>query len=384
MVRRWRCSAGICALSAAQSLTAQSLDTKSRTFVEAATVVIGYDVFATRCTEQAAFTPSETEKAAAWHRENAVDLLRGQIRALERDTSANQALAQARASFALQFAAMKGRAACISAIAITQLPDAQIATKSPQLLLALRGNTAAPTAAPATLPTAPATRTTPAAAPAPIGGTRQSGAADDELVRRIESFGFDTRAEMGMGGFIGLKIYPVVLFRDGTALRDVAGLGFTGGLDAHRRANADNWTQWRKQGSEIQLQGDGKWKKLAFPRTYSTLPPDFHLSGRFRRSTGAGNIAMGGTSSVTVINQYLFSPDGRVVRDGAFGSTSSAGDMSVVTSGAPPDRRGRYTITGLTLHIRYDDGSEERRILVTDPADPKSAIWLDGNSYVRR
>jgi hypothetical protein len=219
---------------------------------------------------------------------------------------------------------------------------------------------------------------------APAPGATGARGTDAALTRRILSFGFDTRAEMGMGGFIGLKIYPVVLFRDGTALTNVEALGFAGGVDAHRRAHPDDWTQWRKQGAEIELQKKGKWDKLAFNRTYSTLPADFHLNGRFRRSAGTGNIAIGGDQSVTVVSTYLFAPDGRVVRDMTVGSTGSSGDISVVTRSASPDKRGRYAIDGITLRIRYDDGSEEQRILVTDPADPKSAIWLNGDSYVRR
>jgi hypothetical protein len=204
------------------------------------------------------------------------------------------------------------------------------------------------------------------------------------IAQRIDAFGFDTRTEMGMGGFIGLKIYPVVLFRDGTALTEVDGLGFAGGLDAHRRAQPLRWTRWRRTGAEIELEKKGKWDKLAFRRTYSTLPRDFRLSGRFSRASGTGNIAVGGTASVTVVSQYEFTADGRVVRDGSAGSSASERGASVVTTSSAASQRGRYSIDGIMLRIRYDDGSQEQRILVTDPADEKSVIWLDGNGYVRR
>ena len=39
---------------------------------------------------------------------------------------------------------------------------------------------------------------------------------------------------------------------------------------------------------------------------------------------------------------------------------------------------------GLSLVIDYDDGGQERRILVVDPADPGKALWLDGEGYVQR
>lgn len=57
---------------------------------------------------------------------------------------------------------------------------------------------------------------------------------------------------------------------------------------------------------------------------------------------------------------------------------------AVVTSSVAPNQRGRYRVEGLTLYITYDDGSSERRILITDPKNPKSAIWLNGVGYSRR
>ena len=108
------------------------------------------------------------------------------------------------------------------------------------------------------------------------------------------------------------------------------------------------------------------------------------LDGLFRSLSGAGNIAVGGTQSVAAWRDYRFFPDGRVQREGGAGSRSEAGHTSVVTSSKAPGRQGRYRIDGLLLAIDYDDGSSERRVVITDPNDPKSVIWLDGIGYVRR
>ncbi|MCC7054433.1 MAG: hypothetical protein IT355_14285 [Gemmatimonadaceae bacterium] len=373
----------------ATAAPAQTLDVNDRTFLVSAVAVMGYDMFAARCTAQNAFTPAEQEKVSTWQRVNEVALVRARVAELERDEALHARFEQLRAGFEKQFASYEDRAACAAAVSLVGERQAQFAANSPEMLRALRArsgatvaaggrNAGAGTESPRSTPSS----SPPAAPPRPADPAAR--AATSALVQRIESFGFDTRPEMGMGGWIGIKVYPVVLFRDGTALTDVAGLGFPGGIDAHRRADAGDWTRWRRAGGEVQLLKDGKWDKLEFQRTYGTLPRDFRLNGRFRRSAGTGNIAIGGTASVTVVSQYLFAPDGRVVRDGSTGSTASAGDISVATSGASPAQRGRYTIDGITLNIRYDDGSEERRILVTDPTDPKSVIWLDGDSYVRR
>lgn len=367
-------TAGTCATRTAQAQHA--LDMQDKAFVEAAVVVMAYDLFATRCAAQSAFTEDEARRTDVWQRQNEAPLLRRRMAVLERDEPSRVALAKSRAVFEQKFAGVQGRTACLGAVSVTQQPGAQIASSSPALVQALRDGAAA----------AGTVATAGGAAPrsAPPASSPQRAESSAALARRIDSFGFDTRPEMGMGGFIGIKVYPVVLFRDGSALTDVGGLGFAGGIDANRQAEPKRWTRWRRSGGTVQLQKDGKWDDLEFQRTYGTLPADFRLEGRFRRSSGTGNVAVGGSQSVTVVSTFLFARDGRVVRDASVGSTGSAGDVSVATSQASPSQRGRYTIDGITLRIRYDDGHEESRILVTDPTDPKSVIWLDGDSYVRR
>lgn len=369
------------------SLQAQRPDTNDRAFIEAAVAVIGFDLFAGRCTQQSAFTVSELATVAAWQRENDVELVRARIANLEQDGSTRQKFAQTRAAFEQRFAGVKDRMACQAAVELATQPDAQIAQRSPALVRTLREQRDG---------AVPGVRNTPRLAPAATPNSISQAPAPSSVVipaqtstigavaRSIDAFGFNTRSEMGAGGFIGLAVYPVVLFHDGSALTDVEGLGAPGGLAAHRVSAPAKWTRWRREGEEIQLLTGGAWKKLAFRRTYSTLPRDFSLAGRFRRVGGTGSVALGGSAAVTVVSEYLFSADGRVVRDGAVASTAETGDASVVTSRIKPNLRGRYSIDGITLRIRYDDGSEETSVLVTDPADPKSAIWLDGRSFVRR
>lgn len=91
---------------------------------------------------------------------------------------------------------------------------------------------------------------------------------------------------------------------------------------------------------------------------------------------------MGGADWVTAWREYRFTRDGRVLRGSGAGARSEIGDGSVVASTVAPSRRGRYHIDGLTLHLTYDDGSTEQRILITDPRKP-TAIWLDGVGFVQ-
>lgn len=185
---------------------------------------------------------------------------------------------------------------------------------------------------------------------------------------------------MGAGGFLTTEVVPVVLFKDGTALTRIEGLGDPAGLAENRRKYPGKWTRWRREGTSVQLESNGKWRNLGFRTTYSKLPAGFRLRGYFSRLSGTGNVAVGGASSVTVSREYAFTADGRVVRGGFASASAREGNGSVVTGSVAPNSRGHYTIEGVTLRIRYDDGSQEQRIIVTDPSDP-SVIWLDGESY---
>jgi len=59
----------------------------------------------------------------------------------------------------------------------------------------------------------------------------------------LESFGFDTKIRMDVGGFFTTAIVPVLLFRDGRALRDVSALLTPNQLATHAAANPDDRTK---------------------------------------------------------------------------------------------------------------------------------------------
>ena len=204
-----------------------------------------------------------------------------------------------------------------------------------------------------------------------------------QLVAAIDSFGFDAITTMGIGGSLFQDVRPVVLFRDGRALRDVRGLSYPGGLNAHRQTNPDAWTRWRRNGNRIELQTSSGWRALAFRVTYRTLPNQFRLNGTYRVLSGTGTLGLPGirSSSAVAWQEYKFFPDGRVVRDGGAMARADNPDVSSVTTSVAPTQSGRYQIDGLVLRMRYDDGSTENRIIITNPNESRSAIWLDGVGY---
>lgn len=350
-------------LVAAPALGAEPVNQPvSQPLLRAALVLRTFDHFASACQRSRGFDKAEERQVGAWEDAQDAQALReylddhplppGQQQELD------AALAQVKAQPLLQKANP-----CAAAVAVTKAPGSQFGRL------------------------VPADEPRVATRPAPlVAGTAQPASADtSKLLPEIDSFAFSTRAKMGMGGFIALDIYPVLLFKGGDALTNVKRLAEGGDKAALQRRHAADFTRWRRSGGELQIQEkDGGWKTLPFQTTYARLPDGLKLDGLYRSTSGTGNVAVGGTQSVAVWDDYRFSPDGQVVRGGGAGARAEAGDTSVTTGGRRGARSGRYRVEGLVLQISYADGGSERRILIADPKDTRGTVWIDGEGYVRR
>lgn len=362
-------------------------------FLQVAITVMAIDRLADRCTQGTRLSTLDAARLTSWQTDHRVPDVRAAIATRQAVDPWRSWLTQAR-SVAEDSVDKMNMNPCTALLAAIRVPSAQFATSAPAVLASLE--TAGTPSAPA--PPVPATASptvsgttgsgsgsggaaAPPGAPVPAPA---SAANTRALLDQIDSFGFDSAAAMGVGGFITTRIYPVVLFKNGDVLTDVEGLAFKGGLEAHRRAYPAKWGKWRRSGGTIEITGSKGWEKLSFPATYQALPDDFRLNGLYRHLGGTGNVAIGGTDAVSVVTDYTFFADGRMIRGGAAGAQSQAGNTSTVIASTPPNRRGRYRIDGLTLAVTYDDGRQEQMIIVTDPKDPKGAIWLDGVGLVQR
>ncbi|RCJ24986.1 hypothetical protein A6S26_17455 [Nostoc sp. ATCC 43529] len=360
----------VVSLVGVQTAYAQNTDITSKPFMRAALAVMTFDYYATKCKQDGGFSPSQAAKVEAWETANGVAQIRSRLGEFDRYPTQKQQLDQALSVITQQIAAQQPNInACAAAVSMSQIPNAQFAKVSPELITAGNNPPKTPKKVEQSTSKKPAT---------------VSSGSNPATVSQIDSFGFDSRMKMGVGGFLILDVFPVVLFRNGDALTNVKGLSFTGGLAAHKQAKPNEWTRWRNQGGKLQLARKDGWKALPFQTTYPKLPDGFKLDGLFYSLSGTGTVAIGGNDSIAAWKEYRFWPDGRVLRGQGAGGRAESGDSSVAVSSATPNQRGRYRVEGLTLNITYDDGSSERRILITDPKDPKSAIWLDGFSYVRR
>jgi hypothetical protein len=170
----------------------------------------------------------------------------------------------------------------------------------------------------------------------------------------------------------------MVLFRNGDALYEIEGLKFPGGIAAHRAANPDDWTTWRRAGGGFEILGKKGWSKLPYKTSMGRLPKGFVLERSYQSTGGGGNLAVGGSSAVVVWSNLTFDRSGNFTSSGGAGSTTDG----VVTSGSSASQ-GRYSIEGYTMTLRYGDGRVEIRMIVADPNDT-GVIWLDGDGYTSK
>lgn len=337
-----------------------------QTLLKAAVTLRTFDHFAAACTSGPGFDQPASRVIASWMTSQRVAQVRARVDEAERNPRQKQVIASAVESIAERLR-VQAIGDCAVAVSLTKTTEAQFATSAPELAGAAESPAAPP---PVRLPSAPAPASPSIVTP--------------ELLASIDGVGFDTRAGFGVGGFITTEIVPIVLFRNGDVLTDVRGLTAPGGLAAHKAAHPGTWTRWQRAGGELQIARSKGFVKLPFQVTYTTLPAGFRLRGMYRRLGGAGTLGVGGSASVAAWDEYRFTAEGTVERGGGAGARSEAGDTSTVTRSTAPGRRGTYRIDGLVLQITYDDGATAQHLLITDPDDPKAAVWIDGHGYARR
>jgi hypothetical protein len=362
-------------------LAAQTLDFSDQAFTQVAVTLTTFDALAKRCADNGGFGESDAARVLDWQRRNQVERLRSHLRVLERAPESREKIARMRAGIEQRvMQRVPDSQACTAAVATTRIESAQFAESAPDILESL----------PPPVSTSPSGVASDAGAgpkgndKTAIQNPRTTNIRPSALAAQIDSFGFDSVMRMGFGGAVYPTPIPVVLFRNGDALTDVEGLSYPGGIEAHKRANPNDWTKWRRSGGRIQLlDPESGWENAAYNVAYAKLPEGYRLDGTYSSLSGSGNLAIGGTDSVAAWRSYAFAPNGRVIRGGGAGAYAQALGGSTAVSSIAPTQRGSYRIDGLTLQITYDDGSKESRVIVTNPEDRDDVIWLDGIGYTR-
>ncbi len=203
------------------------------------------------------------------------------------------------------------------------------------------------------------------------------------LADGIETVGFVNLPNLGSSGIVDTSPVPVVLFEGGAALKAMSALGHPEGLEAHRLAFPEQWTEWQKSGSDILVKDpQGQWKKLAYAKTMDPLPAGAALDGTFTRMSGAGTAATAATALLPSWDSLNFGRDGTFTV-GAAAARAGRGNENVLSGNGGRAESGKYDIEGYTISLHYADGREEKRFVVTDLADPEAAVWIDGVGYER-
>ena len=224
-----------------------------------------------------------------------------------------------------------------------------------------------------------------APARAPSGGTQATTGLLARATAEIETMGFTTRGQAGVGGMWVYVPKPVALFRSGDALLEIGNLNRATSLEADRAAHPADWGRWRRTAGGIEVMQGGQWKKLNYNQTMQRLSPGFALSGKFEHLGGGGNTAFGGDDMLVTQGFFTFQPDGKFSSN-RFSGFSSHQDWSdgtqtgVVTQSHGPVVQGRYHVDGYLLRLEPAGGPPETHLIATYPTDP-SIIWIDGQGY---
>ncbi|TCP33626.1 DUF6683 family protein [Sphingomonas sp. BK235] len=200
-----------------------------------------------------------------------------------------------------------------------------------------------------------------AAAPAPPAAPATPGAHAANWAQ-VEGVYFKSFTSFGVGGVVTQDFEPIVLFRDGRyyevegpALEDVD-------LAASRARSPRAWGQWKRQGDTFLLTdergrvSDHRLQQGSFFKAFPAEAAGGALERPYKRVSGGGNSALGGTMAIAAQTNIAFT------RDGRFSNRSSAGasGANVAAYSRRPATGGRYRVARHTISFT-DAGGRTRR-----------------------
>jgi hypothetical protein len=210
----------------------------------------------------------------------------------------------------------------------------------------------------------------------------------------VEGVYFQVTYIVGAGGMPMPDYEPVILFRDGSyyeideaALEDVD-------LAAEKQQHPKRWGHWRLSGEQYALtRSDGRtenWKLQdgSFFRAFGADANGGQLSGRYKRVSGGGNSALGGSVMVGISSQYSFAPGGQFTGGSTVNASNSGGSTGVSSvTGANRSLAGAYQLDRFTITMRQPNGRVERQFFAFGsqgkPARLDTAmIFLGSRTYV--
>lgn len=223
------------------------------------------------------------------------------------------------------------------------------------------------------------------AATAPGGAPAASAGAHAANWQKVEGVYFKSYTTFGVGGMMISDFEPVILFRDGSyyevegeALEDVD-------LAASRAAKPRIWGRWRKQGDTFLLTdekgrtNDYKLQQGSFFKAFPAEAAGGKLSRSYKRISGGGNSAIGGTMAIAAQTNFTFAPDGRFTTGSSMGAVGANVAASSRRNGGP----GRYRIERHSITLTGPDGRPRREFFALGsqgtPARPDADMIFIGD-----
>jgi len=216
---------------------------------------------------------------------------------------------------------------------------------------------------------------------------------------------YDSQTYYGGTGGIGINVTDdtYLLLKDGTIHAGLPVAPDQLDLVRSRQNEPQSWGHWRGQNGKMQVSWDGGPYQPLLGEKVLPAPAQTRLTGRYGTGRSSANMISGSYSLWGV----TFDPNGRFIKDGRGGSSSSLGygdqathtnsgyddDGSFVGSSGPnfalsseqkkknPNgaREGDYSLNGYVLTLRFDNGQVKRLPFFFGDASRKS-LWFEGAS----
>ncbi|MBW6526298.1 hypothetical protein KZ813_05550 [Sphingomonas sp. RHCKR7] len=179
---------------------------------------------------------------------------------------------------------------------------------------------------------------------------------------QVEGVYFRSYTSFGVGGMVIQDFEPIVLFRDGRyyaiegpALEDVD-------LAASRARAPRAWGQWKREAHTFLLTdergrtSDHRLQQGSFFKAFPAEAAGGALERPYKRVSGGGDSALGGTMAIAAQTNIAFT------RDGRFSDSSSAGasGANVAAYSRRPVAGGRYRVARHTISFTDAAGRTRR------------------------
>jgi hypothetical protein len=206
-----------------------------------------------------------------------------------------------------------------------------------------------------------------------------------EKTAEVEAYVLDLEYyTYGIGGMVLPESYPVVLLKNGVALRDLQADPANIDLTRLRATQAGDVGTWKRSQTKYYLfwPDDEEPSEIdidaARPQVFQTGQS---LDGEWTSVSGGGDSSLGGSETISAVDSFRF------YKDGSFSEGRSVGAISIgAVGGKGSGASGMYRINGPSLTLNYHDGRVTTTSLFyldsDDDGDDGRLLWIGGESYV--